>query len=70
MLENTPIQVQEKAKVTQSKHAERVDWPKQTTSCVIFPKETQCRKIRCKEARDNGVNKRKCLSSGAFVCAD
>ena len=62
--------MQGKAKGTHAKHAERVYWPRQTTSCVPFPKETQCRKIRFKEARGNGVNKRKYLNSGVFIYTD
>ena len=38
MLENTPTQTQDKAKGMQAKHEDRVYRPKQTTSCVLFPK--------------------------------
>ena len=37
-LENMPMQIQDKAKWTQARHAERFDRPKQITFCLLFPK--------------------------------
>ena len=40
LLENAPMQMQDKAKGIQAKYAERINWPTQTTSCFSFPKDT------------------------------
>ena len=39
------MQMQDKAKGTQSKHAERVDCPKQITSCILYPKRHNTDKV-------------------------
>ena len=38
LLRTMPIQMQDKCKGTQSKHAERVERFMQTTSCTLYPK--------------------------------
>ena len=40
--------MQDKAKGTQARHAERIDWPTQTTSCIPFPKDTMQTQDQCK----------------------
>ena len=40
--------MQDKAKGTQTKYAERIDWPMQTTSCISFPKDTMQTQDQCK----------------------
>ena len=45
LLEKTPMQMKDKAKGTHAKHAERVDQPKQITSCVLLPKRCNTDKV-------------------------
>ena len=54
--------MQDKAKGLQAKHAERINWPIQTTSCVSFPKDTiQIHRSMHEEVRGNDVIKRRYL---------
>ena len=62
--------MQQKTEGTQVKHAERVDWPQQITSCALFLKKHNVDKVDAKETRVNRFIKRKYLYCGVFIYAD
>ena len=45
LLEITPMQTQDKSEGTQDNHTEQVEWPKQTTSCILFLKTYNAYKV-------------------------
>ena len=72
LLENTPTQIQNKAKGTQANHAERVDCPRWQLPVSFSQRGTKHRHIgRCEEeSRSSLVIKRKYLYFVLFVYTD